>query len=204
MVQGCCLGGVFLSLRELRWTTVLLGILLSFGTLILGNWLYQQYLVKAPLGEALSQRPEIQDWSLQKDSRQTRLIIELGPVDNLQETCKFIHKTTRQYLGDEGIEIVLADQRTPELKAVKYNLQFPLYEAIAQGNFTNLARLVNLEAEQAKLNQHQIFIDENYLYIQLFQDSAYLYEVVPRHPDQPASMFIQGIDDLAKEPDTSR
>lgn len=204
MVQGYCLGGVFLSLKELRWTTVLLGILLSFGTLVLGNWLYQQYLVKAPLGEALSQQPEIQDWSVKKDGRQTQLMIELGPVGDLQETCKFIQKTTRQYLGDEGIEIVLADQRTDALKAVRYNLQFPLYEAIAQGNFTNLARLVDLEAQQAKLDQHQIFIDEHYLYIQLFQDSAYLYEVVSRHPDQPTSMFIQGADDLAKEPDTSR
>ncbi len=193
-----------MSLRELRWTTVLLGVLLSFGTLILGNWLYQQYLVKAPLGEALSQRPEIQDWSLQKDSRQTRLIIELGPVANLQETCKFIQKTSSQYLGDEGIEIVLADHRTPELKAVEYNLQFPVYEALAQGNFTNLARLVRQEAEQAKLNQHQIFIDEHYLYIQLFQESAYLYEVIPRYPDQPTSMHIQGIDDLANDPETKR
>lgn len=204
MVQGCCLGGVFLSLKELRWTTVILGILLGFGTLVFGNWLYQQYLVKAPMAEALSGRPEIRDWSLQKNSRQTRLIIELGPVADLQDTCKFIQKTTRQFLGEENLEIVIADHRTPQLQAAKYNLQFPLYEAIAQGNFTSLAHLVNLEAERAELNQYQIFIDEHYLYMQLFQESAYLYEVVPRHPDQPVNMLIQGINDLAKDLETNR
>jgi len=193
-----------LSLKELRWTSVVIGMLLSFGTLIAGNLLYQQYLVKAPLEDALSQRTEIMDWSLQKETNKTVLIIELGPVSNLKESCSFIQEITSRYLGDDGVEILIADHRTPELEEVKYALQFSLYEALAQGNFTKMSEMVNTEVEKAKLSKHQVFVDENYLYIQLFRDEDYLYEVIPRASGQQTNIIIKGISELEKDPDTNR
>jgi hypothetical protein len=189
----------FLSLREVRFSSIIVGMLLSFGVLVGVNWLYQQYLVKAPLGEALSQRTEIIAWSLKEDSNKTVLMLELGPVSNLKESCRAILDITTQYLGDKGIEILIVDHRSPELEEVRYDLQFSLYEAIAQGNFIQMSEKILVLVEPAKLDKYQVFVDENYLYIQLFKNTNYLYEVIPRVPEKQPNLVIQRINKLEDE-----
>ncbi|NLK51894.1 MAG: hypothetical protein GX295_05560 [Syntrophomonadaceae bacterium] len=169
-----------MSFKELHWTSIILGMLITFGILVGGNGLYQHYLIKNPLGEALQQRPEIISWDLEKETAKKTLTIRLGPVSNLKESCNYIQNTSSRYLGTEGVEIHLIDQRSEELKQTMYDLQFPIHEALAQGSYTQLAEAISKGTQDSELTDYQIYVDENYLYVQLMKNNAYLYEILPR------------------------
>lgn len=164
-----------------------MGVILTLALLAGGYWLYQRFLVEKPLADALHQLPEVMDWSLRKDKDKKVLIVELASVSNLKESSNAIKDTAEHFLGKEAVEIHLLDRRSSELEKVMYAVQFPLYEALVQGNFTHMAEFIRIEAENAKLSRYQIYIDESYLYIQLHQGQNYLYEIVPRTTEvQPA------------------
>mgnify|MGYP000849820752 CR=1 FL=1 len=169
-----------MSFKDVHWTSVLVGMLLAFALLVGGNWLYQQYFVKSPLGDDLEQRSEIINWSLLEETDKKVLTVELGPVTNLKESYNYIRDKSIQYLGAEGVEIRLVDHRSEKLEQVMYTLQYPIYEALVRGNFTEMAETVKLEAERAQLTGYQVYVDEANLYIHLKHNEDYLYEIIPR------------------------
>lgn len=181
-----------MSFRDVRWPAVILVLVLTLGLLLGVNQLYQRIYVEAPLQQTLQSHPEIKEWNLKKDPKTDVLTIRLGPVKNLLEACTLIQKEVEPFLGKEGWELQILDQRSPELEQFFYSIQYVVYEALAQGSFTFLAETLKQEAEKMGLDSYAIYVNNHYLFIQLQDGEANLYEILPRRVEEMPPVTVTG------------
>lgn len=181
-----------MSIREIRWAPVLLILALTLGVSLGVSSFYHRVYVDAPLKRIMQNHPEVRDWSISKDAKQDTLTIQLGPVDNLLETCTSIQKDVEPFLGKDGWKMRITDQRSSELEQFFYSVQYVVYEALTQGNFTFLADTLKKEATAAGFDDCKIYVNSFNLFIQMQKGGASLYEVLPRKVDDKPPVTIIG------------
>lgn len=181
-----------MSLREVRWAPVVLVLVLTVGLLLGINRYYQKLHVETPLGQVMQAHPEVKEWYLTKDQKGDLLTVKLGPVDNLLETCNTIQKESEPYLGKEGWQFHVDDQRSEELEQVYYSIQYAVYEALAQGSFTNLTETLKAESEKARLDHYAIYVNNYHLFVQMQKGENNLYEILPRMVNDKPPVMITG------------
>ncbi|MDH7478797.1 MAG: hypothetical protein QHH02_02175 [Syntrophomonadaceae bacterium] len=181
-----------MSFRDVRWPIIILILVLTLGLLLGASQLYQRIYVEAPLQQVLQGHQEIKEWNLNKNPKAKTLTIKMGPVKNLLETCTQIKKEAEPFLGKEGWELQVLDQRSPELEQFFYSIQYVVFEALAQGNFTSLAETLEQEAEKAGLDRYAIYVNNHYLFLQLQDGEANLYEILPRKAEEKPPVTIVG------------
>ncbi|MDR3564909.1 MAG: hypothetical protein P4N59_26220 [Negativicutes bacterium] len=165
------------------WLTYLTVLVITVVVLIAGQLLWHQYAVAKPLDKGLQQVQGVEAANWEEGGRNSDaavLDVTLGGVENLQKTYMAINDTARQALGRKAFRVVLRDHRSPELENLDYQIQYSVQEAMVSGNFTAMAAAVQKAAEGAK-TAAKIYVDNQYVYIQLTKDRDALYTVVPRH-----------------------
>ncbi|NPV92271.1 MAG: hypothetical protein HPY50_16020 [Firmicutes bacterium] len=181
-----------MSFRELRWAPVLVILTLTVGLLMGANSFYHRAYIDTPMKRIMDAHPEVKSWSLDKEGKQNTLTVKLGTVDNLLETCTIIQKEVEPYLGKDGWQMRVTDERSDDLEQVFYSMQYVVYEALTQGNFTFLADTLKREAARAGLDSSAIYVNSYNLYIQMKKDGVSLYEVLPRKVDDKPPVLIIG------------
>lgn len=148
--------------------------------LLLGGWhLYIRQTVDRPLAQLFSGKPEILEYKLNRETVPPRLTMKLGPVDNLQESYLSLYEKARTYLG-EDLEMVVLDERNQRLEEAYRQVSFSIEEAIARGNFTEMAEAIRQKGRELQLDKTEVAIDKQFLYLHLRDGDNYLYAVAPR------------------------
>lgn len=181
-----------MSFREIRWAPVLVILTLTIGILLGANSFYHRVYVDTPLKRIMQNHPEVKEWSIIKDGKQNTLTVKLGTVDNLLETCTNIQREVEPYLGKEGWQMRVTDERSSELEQVFYSMQYVVYEALTQGNFTYLADTLKRDSASAGLDGSAIYVNSYNLYIQMQKGGVSLYEILPRKVDDKPPVLIIG------------
>lgn len=184
--------GLGLPFKNLRWERVVIAMLFTLAFLLGVTQIYERFWVSRHLGAALAAVPGVEEWSLETVAGEKILRVKLGQVDNLGKTCQLLLKETEKCLGRENWEIQLSDKRTPELENTLRKLQYPLYEALAQGNFTSLEKAIQEEAARSGIDKWDLQINNYQVMLYLQKGSGYLYEIIPRQPDKAPPIVTAG------------
>ena len=161
-----------------RWRMLLLGLAAGLVLFFGGQWLFEWSTVREPLRRALSANPAVESFTV--TYRPTVVITaNLAPTEDLRAVYRDLHDAVARALGTRPFRLELRDRRNPQLEEVLYRSQYSIYRAAADGDFPAMAEVVEREAERARVRA-RVFVDEANIYVQLRQDEAYLYAVVPR------------------------
>lgn len=158
--------------------TIFLVFVLTLGLLLGGRWAYQEFGVMKPLKKSLADAPIIKETVIKNEGTKLTIELELGEVQSLYESVREIEELLPQ---KGSFNLVIKDQRNDYLKSLWSQSRFPLEEAAALGNLTEMREQLKKNLGEAKLDRWLLEVDGDNLYLQMHADNAYLYEIVPRH-----------------------
>lgn len=151
----------------------LVGILV-FGLLVGGQILYRNNWVNGQLSQNSSQIGGVISAQVITDNNQKVLEVTTDQVQNLAKVGQQLEIIAGKY------PIRLKDQRTPELESLLNQMKFPIEEAIARGNYTQMEETLQHLASQAEVSL-ELSMDSEGIYVNLTQGQAQLLEVVERN-----------------------
>lgn len=166
-----------------RIPVVLLATVLALGLFLGSRWIYYKYSYNEPLSQMLKANTAIESFSIDRRKPVIRIMVKLGAVKDIKHTYQNLQNNIQDILGPKPYQIDLQDNRDAPLKKIFYTSQFAIYEAIMQGNFREMAEFIEREASLQK-SKATIFVDQNYIYLQIQHGNHYLYEVIPRKQEQ--------------------
>lgn len=166
-----------------RVPVVILAVVLALGLFLGSRWIYYKYSYNEPLNQVLKANKAVESFNIDRRKPVIRITVKLGAVENIKDTYQSLQNSIQDILSPKPFQIDLQDNRDAPLKKIFYASQFAIYEAIMQGNFREMAKCIEHEASLQK-SQATIFIDQNYIYLQMQHGNHYLYEVIPRKQDK--------------------
>jgi NACalpha-BTF3-like transcription factor len=171
--------------QKVNWSIIVIGILISFTAASSSYYFWQQYVVTKPLTQTIQEIDGVEQVTLDAPDKKQgirEVHVTLANVDNLQTTYQLINDTIEANLGTKKFKLILRDHRTPELEQLYYSLHYHIYEGIFTGKFGTMSEIIQEKAAAAN-TQAQVYMDANYVYLQLTTTTGNLYQVFPRQPD---------------------
>lgn len=159
--------------------------MLTFTAACSSYFLWQHYALAKPLTQAIQEIDGVETVTLEpldKNQSSQEIQITLNPVANLQATYQTISNKVTSIVGDKKVKIVLHDHRTPELEQLYYSIHYFIYEGIYTGKFSSMSDMIEKKAAASKIKA-LVYMDTNYIYLQLTNTAGNLVQVIPRHPD---------------------
>lgn len=148
--------------------------ILIFGLLLSGNILYNNNWINGQLAKDTHEISGV--LSAQVVSENGRQILEVK-TDHLQNLEK-VGQQLKSIAGQRPIRFM--DQRSPELEKVLAQMEFPLQESIARGNFTEMQQKLQGLADRAGVTM-ELSMDNEEIYLNLTKGEDQLVEVIERH-----------------------
>ena len=164
----------------MRISTIIAASIITFVLIWCGQFLYQEFLLERPLVKKLTALEGVSEVHIEKGRQGSNLAITLGEVENLAKTFTMVEEVAAQRLVHGKYQITYVDNRSDYLEEIYERVHYAAYEAIALGNFTDLAATVAEEALAGNVDYQRVTVDENHLFIQLHSGQAYLYQIIPR------------------------
>lgn len=168
-----------MQIKGFRIYIVAAAVVVTLGILLTTQYVHQKYNVEQPLFKLYSQTKLVNDVKLEDKGSQVKVVLDVKKTDNLMKVYQDLNTFTTQVLGEQPFTIELKDNRSKSLEQAYYKSQFIIYEAIAKGDFTKMADVIEENAHNIGA-QSMVFIDENTIYVEFVKGSNYLYEIVPR------------------------
>jgi len=171
--------------QKVNWSIIVIGILFTFTAASSSYFFWQQYVVTKPLTQAIQEIDGVEQVTLdtqEKNQGIREVHVTLTNVSNLQTTYQLINDTIETNLGEKRFKLVLHDHRTPQLEQLLYSIHYYIYEGIFTGNFGTMSETIQKKASAAD-TQAQLYMDTNYVYLQLTTTTGNLYQVFPRQLD---------------------
>lgn len=172
-----------MNLQKYKWPIVVIAIVSTLAILALSQFLWNHFTLEAPLYQTIQKIDgvEMVTWdNSDKNASIPKIHITLNKVTNLEKTYQEITDRTTTILGSKKYKIFIHDHHTPELEQLYYSLQPQLQEAIATGKFSIMTEIIQ-EKALASHTKSQVYIDANYIYLQLVNENSSFYTVIPRH-----------------------
>ncbi|HHY36491.1 MAG TPA: hypothetical protein GX518_02235 [Firmicutes bacterium] len=169
-----------MNIKGLRVGIIVTAALVSFALFFAGQSIYQRHFVLNPLLEELGAIEGVEGVQVLTAEEGKSFAFQLAGGLDLARVYGEIEAKLRTGLGKEGYTIFLKDHRNRDLEEAYHRVHFALHEAIARGNFRDLADKVEEEARSLGIEDYRVTVDSERVYLQFELDGYYLYEVVPR------------------------
>lgn len=160
--------------------------LLTVAALFLGSLVYQHQAKAAPLERDLARVEGVEEVAVERVDGAWHIRVRLHQVPLLPVAYKELRQRADQRLGEDRYVLELVDRRDARLQEAFYQLSYYLEEARAQGEYAEAAHRVEEKGRQLALERAQLFVDPDYLYLELVDDGATLYHVQPLRPGEEA------------------
>lgn len=170
-------------LNNVKYPVVAVVFIATLSLLFAGQWLYFNFYFKNPLSEEIQKIAAVEQYKILNTPRGRQLQIYLNEVEDLKETYLSIESIPGIAENKDEIEIVLVDKSDKRLKSIWEIIQFSVYEAIKQGEYTEMVATVKDLSQKAGLDKCRIQIDGRNLYLQLHKEGKYLYRIIPLNTD---------------------
>ena len=169
-----------MPIQQWRIPAIVAAMLVTLALLLAGQLLYERYFVKNNLDREVAKVASVQELTIAKDQKPPTVYVRIPNVQDLQTEYQGLKEAISQQLGS-GYQIVLVDNRTPELQSLYEQCSFAIQEAIATGNYEAMQKTV-LQLAANDQDQANISVDSDNVYLELRdrQGTDYLYEVIPR------------------------
>ena len=157
--------------------------LLTVLILVGGQTVYRQLLVERPLLQELRTVPGVRAVIIDNTTTGYNITLDLLPVGNLSAVYRQAIYVIQRHLNPSDFSLKLADNRTPALEDLYWQMQIYIEEAIMKGNFSTTATKLGELAAVVGVNE-KFYVDEECVYLELRQDATYLYAVRQRGQPQ--------------------
>ncbi|MGO0122609.1 hypothetical protein [Desulfothermobacter acidiphilus] len=163
-----------------RWPVLVTSFILALALLWGGQWAYSHYAFHYSLKEVMQHEPNIAAYEVKDEPGRWLVEIKLkGAPADLPTFYRRLSREVGQAMGQKPFALRLVDQRDKVLEEVYYRSQFPIYQALAQGCYTDMAREVQRYAAEAGV-QARMYLDDQNFYLTLVRDNHFLVAVIPR------------------------
>ncbi|QGG46921.1 hypothetical protein [Heliorestis convoluta] len=140
--------------------------------------LYERYVLEKPFHERVTTILPDAVVEHRKEGATTFVKVESKEIDDLSEIHQEIYKISREYLG-EGVKIVFVDNPDQELQQLWKEIQFPLYQGLATGNYQDMHHEIKAMIEPTGFS-YVVTLDAKHLYLQVENEESYLYRIIAR------------------------
>lgn len=107
------------------------------------------------------------------------LDIELEDNPSLKASYSQILRLAKQ-VGIPPERITIQDDRGPILSQALYDIHYSVEEGIATGQFQRMATVVQDELASHNIENYQIWVEQECVYVEMHYGSEHLYQVFPR------------------------
>lgn len=171
--------------KGLKLHVIIFSLLIGIALIFSAQWLYQKYNINVPINNVLSANQDVESYQVGSEGGTLLVSVHIKSEAGLMVPYKEIKKDLEQVMGGKSFIFVLSDDRDDTLEQVWYRCQYAVYQAQVQGNFIEMAELIDREALAggAEANTN---IDQEYVYLRLRHQGHTLDEVIPRGACQVA------------------
>lgn len=166
--------------RAARITVVVISAVFTFALLFGGNLWVENRTVTRPLERILASVEGVTRVRVSEESGQVVVDAEIGVVPDLRTTYQEIHRKTQDLIGKRRFTINIKDRRNPALEEAYYSIHFDLQQAISTGGFSAMAAAIRERAPGLGVDRHRVYVDGEFIFVQLHAGSDYLYEILSR------------------------
>jgi hypothetical protein len=166
----------------MRVPVIALVLVVCLGFLFGARWVYQNQALNRPLEQAIGAVPGVLDVAVTQRSDALVVRVRVGETPRLEEFVSALSRVILAVEGDQRVELRLSDSRTESLQDVYYDFHFHLQEAAATGRYSALPARLEEVAASNRLTRYRVFVGPEYVYVQLHQEAASFYEILPRDP----------------------
>lgn len=169
-----------MHLGKFRLTIIVIVFIATITILFGGKSIYYEYHIEKPIQSVYKNMPEIKGVKLQTNNDDVNLFIQINKTKNLQETFQEIKTKAEKIFGTKPFKININDKSDGTLDKTFYFIQFDIYEAIDRGDYSTMVDKIESKSKNAGVTS-KLYIDDDYLYLQMEHGGNYLYKIFPRH-----------------------
>ncbi len=168
-----------------------IALIMTVAVLYAGQAIWHNYAVNLPLDKTLNGVDGVEKvtWDDSNSiSDSINIYVTLNNTANLQKTYEEISKRIEKTLKNKQFNLEIKDTRSLELEQAYYDIHYYIQKAIVDGDFPLLEAKVQENASTTGAAA-KVYVDEQYIYLQLAKKDSSLYAVVSRHSDKVGGDF---------------
>ncbi|MBS4031365.1 MAG: hypothetical protein KGZ63_08100 [Clostridiales bacterium] len=173
-------------MKNFKWTITVLAFVLTLALSVGAVYLRQTQMVNEPLFKRISELESVETVSLNQDGNLQVITVKLSNVNDFPGIHRQVNDEISRLLGQKRYRLVLLDERDDALQSAFYAVHLALYEGERLGNFAEMGDRVSQGLRSFGVENYSLFVDSEYIYIQIQSGDAYLYEVIKRNDRQEA------------------
>lgn len=169
-----------MQIKGIRVYVVIAAVFVTLAVLLSVQFLYQKYDVEQPLFKLYSETKLVNKVPvIEEKGTSINVVLHVKKTDNLRQAYQELNSYTAEIMGDTKYTMEIRDNRDQALEEIYYQSQFVIYEALAKGDFTKMADVIQQNADKVGATA-KVYIDNDNVYVEIFKGSNYLYEIIPR------------------------
>lgn len=173
-------------MKNFKWTVAVLAFVLTLALSVGAVYLRQSQLVNEPLLKRISELESVETVHLQQDGNVQIITVKLSNVNDFPRVHRQVNDEIGRLLGRSSYRLELLDERDDALESAFYAVHLALYEGERLGNYAEMGERVDETLRSFGLDNYSLNVDTGYIYIEIQNGNAYLYEVIKRNDGQEA------------------
>ena len=172
-----------MDFKGYRVKIIIIVLILTIALLVGGAMLFDRTMVQRPLASVLDERDQIREHDTFTRNGVTTVMIRLGDIEDWPVFYRSLGVDIKEVLGERPFQLEIEDSRDEVLTQAYGRMHYALQEAAVKGNFVMMAELVDHIAQELELDDYQLQVDEENIFVKLRHENFRLYEVVGRMPE---------------------
>ncbi|WP_371381427.1 hypothetical protein [Sporomusa aerivorans] len=171
--------------KDYNWVKGCLALVITLALLFGGQLFWNKYAVAKPISDMFQSIKGVESVSIGrineqgKNSDKNKIFVKLANVPDLQKAYTAIIDGLKNIDGGKKYDIVIQDNRTPELEQFFYTVHYYVQEASVNGNFAIMSEKIEAKAQKVGIAV-KIYVDTKNIYLQMTKADAEMYMVIAR------------------------
>ncbi|MFD2115920.1 hypothetical protein ACFSTH_04140 [Paenibacillus yanchengensis] len=166
-------------MNQLKGKVILVTTIIT-AIVLFGGWaIYEQFVVKAPLEQAIMKVDGIikADKPV-RDQKTMSIQVELSPTANLKEVYTAISEQGKRMIGNRTLQLDVNNQEYERLDQVWEKSMFQIAEAMETRTYSTIPNVL----EQLASDEIEVYteMDDSNVYITLKDQNTALHKILPR------------------------
>lgn len=177
--------------KGVRLTIVLIVLLVGLGVFLGGQYVVKTYHLEEPFKAKVLSMEGIESVELTETDKSMKVRLTLNSDVRLQEVYQTVNELANEMLNQK-ITIEMDQQISQELEDLYQEMHFAIYEGIASGKFTMMSTQLKEIATTEQVDDYQIQVDNNNVYLKVVADGEVFSKIIPRQSERLVYMNSEG------------
>ena len=166
---------------NLKIPVIIIVFVVTLAGLLLGqHFIFRQRSLNN-LEAQFASLPGVQDVTIESTSEGLILVVHMGQEFGLKPTYDRLQILAKQ-AGIPPHRIILQDDRGSFLYQALYDIHYAIAQGITVGDFPQMARDIRGLLDAQGIEKWEIWVEKEYVYLEMHHGSEHLYQVFSRDP----------------------